>query len=261
MSAKTYIEHVIPKFEDLLGGIFSTHKSPMAEDCHPEIDDSPLLDPAGASKFRSVIGSLNWIITLGRFDVSYATNVLSRFSMAPREGHLTASKRILGYLKSSTKEKLLFDTSFLDHSQYKTEDHANWDEMYPDAEEDIPMDAPKPKGKPIRLTIYVDANHAHDLVTRRSVTGIVVLMNNTPVRWVCKCQKTVEISTYGSELVAARVATELIMELRYNLRMIGVPLEGSALLLGDNMSVVLNTTVPFSVLKKETLCHWISSCP
>ena len=171
--------------------------------------------------------------------------------MAPREGHLTASKRILGYLKSSAKGKLLFDTSFPDHSQYKTEDHANWDEMYPDAEEDIPMDAPKPKGTPIRLTIYVDANHAHDLVTRRSVTGIVVLMNNTPVRWVCKRQKTVETSTYGSELVAARVATESVMELRYNLRMIGVPLEGPALLLGDNMSVVLNTTVPSSVLKKK----------
>ena len=51
--------------------------------------------------------------------------------------------------------------------------------------------------------------------------------------------------------MAARVATELIMEMRYNLRMIGVPLEGPALLLGDNMSVVLNTTVPSSVLKKK----------
>ena len=154
----------------------------MVEDCHPEIDDSPLMDPEGASKFRSVIGSLNWIITLGRFDVSYATNVLSRFSMAPREGHLTNAKRVLGYLKSSAKGKLIFDTGFPDHSQYNIEDHANWDEMYPDAIEDLPPEAPKPKGKPVRLTVYVDANHAHDLVTRRSVTGIVLLLNNTPIR-------------------------------------------------------------------------------
>ena len=97
----------------------------MAEECHPEMDDSPLLDSAGTSKFRSVIGSLNWMITLGRINVSYATNVLSRFNTAPREGHLTATKRILGYLKSSAKGKLLFDTSFPYHSQYKTEDHAN----------------------------------------------------------------------------------------------------------------------------------------
>ena len=33
--------------------------------------------------------------------------------------------------------------------------------------------------------------------------------------------------------------------------MIGVPLDGPAMLLGDNMSVVLNTTVPSSVLKKK----------
>ena len=35
------------------------------------------------------------------------------------------------------------------------------------------------------------------------------------------------------------------------LRMMGAPLEKSALLLGDNNSVVLNTTMPSSVLKKK----------
>ena len=35
------------------------------------------------------------------------------------------------------------------------------------------------------------------------------------------------------------------------LRCLGVKLDGPALMLGDNMSVVLNTTVPSSVLKKK----------
>jgi hypothetical protein len=61
----------------------------------------------------------------------------------------------------------------------------------------------------------------------------------------------VETSTYGSELVASRVATELILEVRYMLRSLGVVLDGPALMLGDNMSVVLNTTVPSSVLNKK----------
>ena len=111
----------------------------------------------------------------------------------------------------------------------------------------------KQKGRAARLTVYVDADHAHDQVTRRSITGIIVFLNNTPIRWYSKRQKTVESSTYGLELVAARIATELIMELRYMLRMLGVPLDGPALVLGDNMSVVLNTTVPSSVLKKKQL--------
>jgi len=33
--------------------------------------------------------------------------------------------------------------------------------------------------------------------------------------------------------------------------MLGIPLDGPALVLGDNKSVVLNTTVPSSVLKKK----------
>jgi hypothetical protein len=101
------------------------------------------------------------------------------------------------------------------------------------------------------MTVYVDADHAQDLVTRRSITVILVMLSNTPLRWISKRQKTVETSTYGSELVASRIATELILEVRYMLWSLGVALDGPALMLGDNMSVVLNTTVPSSVLKKK----------
>jgi hypothetical protein len=94
------------------------------------------------------------------------------------------------------------------------------------------------------MTVYVDADHAHDLVTRRSITGILIMLNNTPIRRIFNCQKTVETSTYGSELVASRIATELILEISYIRRSLGIALDGPALMFGDNMSVVLNTTVP-----------------
>lgn len=102
-----------------------------------------------------------------------------------------------------------------------------------------------------RTTCYVDADHAHDTVPRRSVTGIIIMVNKTPIKWISKRQKTVETSTYGSELVASRVAVENVMAMRYYLRMLGVPIEGPTLMLGDNMSVVLNTTVPSSQLTKK----------
>ena len=97
----------------------------------------------------------------------------------------------------------------------------------------------------------MDADHARDKVTCRSVTGILLCVQNTPMIWYTKRQKTVETSTYGSELVAARIATELVIEMRYKLRMLGVPLEETSLLIGDNMSVILNTTLPSSMLKKK----------
>ena len=99
--------------------------------------------------------------------------------------------------------------------------------------------------------VYKDADHAHDLATRRSVTGILLLVNNTPVKWMSKRQKTIETSTYGAELVAAKQAVETILEYRTMLRLMGANVEQTSLLLGDNKSVVINTTVPSSVLKKK----------
>jgi hypothetical protein len=171
--------------------------------------------------------------------------------MLPREGHLKAIKRILSYLKIFPRGREIIDTSYPDHSMYPVEDHPNWMEFYPDASEEIPKDLPPEKGTRVRMTVYVDADHAHDLVTRRSVTGILVMIYNTPIRLKFKGQKTVETSTYDSELVASRVSTDLILEVRYMLRSLGVALDGPALMLGHDVSVVLNTTVPSSVLNKK----------
>jgi hypothetical protein len=124
-------------------------------------------------------------------------------------------------------------------------------EFYPDDGEEIPKDLPPENGPRVRMIVYSDADHAHDLVTRRSITGIFVMLNNTPIRWIYKRQKTVETSTYGSELFVSRIATQLILEVRYMLWSLGVALDGPALMLEDDMSVVLNTTVSSSVLKKK----------
>ena len=251
LSAKTYISQAIPKFEKLFGTEFKAIKTPMDENYHPEIDDTPLLDKEGAGRYRSIIGCLNWIITLGRFDINYATSSLSRFNMAPREGHMKAAQRVLRYLKTFIKGRILVDTDYFDHSNLTSQDHETWHEMYPEAVDELPPKMPTPRGKPVRITVYVDADHAHDLVTRRSVTGILLFLNKTPVRWVCKRQATVETSTYGSELVASRIAVELVLEVIYHLRMIGTNVILPAIMFGDNMSVVLNTSTPSSALKKK----------
>jgi hypothetical protein len=102
--------------------------------------------------------------------------------MSPREGHLKAVKRILAYLKTFPKERLIVDTTYPDHSIYPVEDHPNWKDFYPDAEEEISNDLPMSKGPKVWMTVYVDAEHAHDLVTRRSITDILMMMNNAPTR-------------------------------------------------------------------------------
>ena len=146
-SGQTYIKNVIPRFETLFGQTLKPVKTPMAEDFHPETDDSPLCTPEDSARFHSIIGSANWLITLGRFDINYATMSLGRFNMAPRENHLKSAKRILAYVTTFNKGKIMFDTAYPDHSKYVTEDHDNWGEFYPGAEEEIPHDMPTRKNK------------------------------------------------------------------------------------------------------------------
>jgi hypothetical protein len=68
------------------------------------------------------------------------------------------------------------------------------------------------------MTVYVDADHAHDLVSISSIKDILLILNNTQILSISKRQNTVEISSYGSELVASRITTELILKVRLMLR-------------------------------------------
>ena len=74
-----------------------------------------------------------------------------------------------------------------------------------------------------------------------------------PIIWYSKKQNTVEASTFGSEFVAMKVATEMNKALRYKLQMMGVPIDGPTNVFCDNASVVKNATVPESTLSKKHL--------
>ena len=116
--------------------------------------------------------------------------------MQPREGHYTALQRVFGYLRLRPHGKLLIDVGEIPiRKNLEKKNDSNWTEFYPDAIEDLPLDRPKPKGASITITCFVDADHARDKVTRRSVTGMVCLLGNTPINWTSKRQKTVKSST------------------------------------------------------------------
>jgi hypothetical protein len=73
------------------------------------LDELPLLCEEKIPIFQSLLGSANWIITLGRFDIAYAINSLPRYSVAPREGHMLALQRVFEYLRQRSKGKILVD--------------------------------------------------------------------------------------------------------------------------------------------------------
>jgi hypothetical protein len=177
---------------------------------------------------------------------------MSSYRVAPRIGHLNRLKRVYGYLKRNQNGAIRFRTRIPDHESVATPIDHDWGStIYGDVTEELPPDMPIPKGKAIRLTTYQDANLYHDLVTGRSMSGILHFVNQTPIAWFSKKQKTVETATYGSEFMVARQACEQIMALRYTLRMMGIPLDGPTWMFGDNASVITSSTIPHSTLNKR----------
>ena len=249
-SAKTYIKRICEKIEKVMEWKLRHYGSPMDPGYHPECDESDLLVGEDISKYRMMVGCLNWLVTLGRYDVHYTAATMARYGMTPREGHMRAMSRVFGYINSYAKMSVTYDTDIPDFSGLTCASY-EWEQFYQGMVEELPYDMPVAKGKPVRVSGYFDANHAGCLQTRRSVTGVVMFLNKTPVKWYSKRQNTVETSTYGSELVAARIATEFAIELRYKLRMLGVPMLGQCVLFGDNKSVVTNVSTPSSMLKKK----------
>ena len=74
-------------------------------------------------------------------------------------------------------------------------------EEYPKAMEEINEYLPPPLVDELAITVFVDSDHAHDKLTRRSITGIIMLVGRTPVFCYSKLQVAVETSTYYSEFM------------------------------------------------------------
>jgi hypothetical protein len=225
--------------------------TPLPTSYRPELDISPELDADDANYFQSVIGVLRWAVELGRVDITTEVSMLSSHLALPRAGHLVGAFHIFGYLEKKHNARMVFDPTYptVDADTILTHD---WTDFYGNVQEAVPTNAPDPLGKEVTMRCFVDADHAGDKLSRRSRTGFIIFVNGAPIIWFSKRQATIETSTFGSEFVAAKVATETIRGLRYKLRMLGVPIDGPAYFFGDNMSVITNISIPDSVLKKKS---------
>ena len=93
--------------------------SPIAEKDHPELDLSDELGPEDIKRYQLLIGALQWLITLGRFDISDGVLTMGSFRSAPpRQGHLEHLKRIFGYIKKHPDGAIRFRTEVPYHESY-----------------------------------------------------------------------------------------------------------------------------------------------
>ena len=176
---------------------------------------------------------------------------LSRFRDQPRKGHLDRAKRIVGYLLFLPDGAIRFRTGELDFSSLKDQEYDWTRSVYSGACEQIPHDIPKPLGKHVQTTHYVDANLHHDPATGKAVTSVLHFLSQTPIDAYTKRQSTVETTTYGSEFDAAMTAVDQIIDICTTLQYLGVPIRNKSYMFGDNESVVTSSTIPSSTISKR----------
>ena len=254
MNPKKYIDKMLQSYELLYGKKPSpTPQSPLPENDHPELDTSEFLEEEGISQYQSLIGSLQWLISIGRWDIQTAVMSLSSFRAAPRIGHLDRVKRIYGYIHKFKHFTLKFRTEEPDMSYFDEKSkNQDWSStVYGEHSEDVPNDAPEPLGKRVTLIHYFDANLMHDVLSGKAVTGCIHLANKTPIMWHSKKQATSETATYGAEFIAGRTCIEQVVDLRNTFRYLGVPIHERSYVFGDNESMINSSTLPDARLQKR----------
>jgi hypothetical protein len=131
----------------------------------PEIDNSLFLDYDGTTLYQSYIGIIRWAIELGRIDLAHFGSTMANFSMAPREGDLTAVVRAFAYVKRHIQSRIVTYPRIRDFEQLDWTSK-DWKRFYPDLDgETMPPHMQDPCGKAVQLTMFCDASHASDLVT------------------------------------------------------------------------------------------------
>ncbi|XP_075157808.1 uncharacterized protein LOC142231074 [Haematobia irritans] len=122
--------------------------------------------------YQSLIGSLMYLATISRPDISHTISKLSQFNSHPHREHMTAAKHVLRYLKAH-KFSLTFDGAD-------------------------------------GLCCFSDADWGSNAIDRKSYSGYVLFFAGGPIAWESKKQDVVALSSMEAEYIAMSQAVKEI---------------------------------------------------
>ena len=79
----------------------------------------------------------------------------------------------------------------------------------------------------------------------------LIFFNKAPIQLDSKRHNTVDTSTFSSEFADLNTLTELVKDLRYKLRMFGIPIERPTNIICNNEAVYKNVLTPELALNKK----------
>jgi len=129
--------------------------------------------------YASVVGSLMYIQTCTRPDISFAVGMLSRYQSNPGMDHWKAAKKILRYLQG-TKDHMLI---------YRRTDN-------------------------LEVVGYSDSDYAGCIDSRKSTFGYIFMLDKGAISWKSAKESIIATSTMEAEFVACFEATVHALWLR-----------------------------------------------
>ena len=161
LSQEAYVKSLMKRFA--VQSIFDIPASPGA-DLGPKQDN----EPRGDWPVREAVGSLMWLSTMTRPDITNAVRAVARYAHEPTERLWQAITKILSYLNGTKSMGITYV-----------------------------------RGSGLSLNVYADADYANKENDRRSASGIAVTLGGTVVSHASKTQRVVSLSTSEAEYIAA----------------------------------------------------------
>lgn len=205
LSQTNYTRAILEKFK-------MTNCNPVQTPMEPgtqlvsNYDENGQPGPIADVPYRQLIGSLMYLAVATRPDLSYAVSVLSKFLEQPSDAHWLSAKRVLKYLKGTLDMGITFD--------------GNCDQKN-------------------QLVAYTDSDYASCPDTRKSTSGIVLMLNNGPVIWSSRKQSIIATSTTDAEYIAMSEAAKEVVWTRRLLNELGIHQEKATVLYCDNAAAKL----------------------
>ncbi|CAM9000444.1 unnamed protein product [Rhodiola kirilowii] len=163
---------------------------------------STTLDLSDSLHYRRLVGKLIYL-TITRPDLAYPVHILSQYMQKPTEEHLTATLRVLRYVKAAPAQGILF-----------------------------------PSSSDLQLRAFCDADWAACPLTRGSITGHCVMLGHCIISWKTKKQPIVSRSSAESEYRSMTAACCELTWLARLLKDMGVPVLPEIPLHCDNKAAI-----------------------
>jgi hypothetical protein len=209
LSQKHYAEEILRSygFWDIL-----PRNTPMKPNTRLSKDDcDPNPQPDFHRRYRGIVGSLGYLVTMTRPDLAWCYSELSKYVQFPGIAHMEAAEHVLQYLRDTWNESIIYTRG---------------------------------SRNPNELWGWVDADWAGDTDTRRSHTGYILMMNGGPISWKSRRQDNVSLSTSEAEFVAASQAGQEALYLRETLKDFGYQQNTATEIYEDNLACVAMSENP-----------------